>query len=58
MPPPILVAGLDARSLLLEVPLLVREGHTVEARPTARALLLTSCARARAWSRWAPRSRT
>ena len=40
MPPPILVAGLDARSLLLEVPLLVREGHSVEARPTARALLL------------------
>ena len=40
MPPPILVAGLDARSLLLEVPLLVREGHAVEARPTARALLL------------------
>ncbi len=40
MPPPILVAGLDARSLLLEVPLLVREGHTVESRPTARALLL------------------
>jgi len=39
MPPPILVAGLDARSLLLEVPLLVREGHAVEARPTARALL-------------------
>lgn len=40
MPPPILVAGLDARSLLLKVPLLVREGHSVEARPTARALLL------------------
>ena len=40
MPPPILVAGLDARSLLLEVPLLVREGHAVEARPTARTLLL------------------
>jgi CheY-like chemotaxis protein len=40
MPPPILVAGLDARSLLLEVPLLVREGHTVEARRTARALVL------------------
>ena len=40
MPPPILVAGLDARSLLLEVPLLVREGHAVESRPTARALFL------------------
>jgi CheY-like chemotaxis protein len=40
MPPPILVAGLDARSLLLEVPLLVREGHTVESRPNARTLLL------------------
>jgi CheY-like chemotaxis protein len=40
MPPPILVAGLDARSLLLEVPLLVREGHTVEARSNARTLLL------------------
>ena len=40
MPPPILVAGLDARSLLLEVPLLVREGHTVEARASAKALLL------------------
>ena len=40
MPPPILVAGLDARSLLLEVPLLIREGHTVEARSSARALLL------------------
>jgi CheY-like chemotaxis protein len=40
MPPPILVAGLDARSLLLEVPLLIREGHAVESRPTARALLL------------------
>jgi CheY-like chemotaxis protein len=39
MPPPILVAGLDARSLLLEVPLLVREGHAVEARATARTLL-------------------
>jgi CheY-like chemotaxis protein len=40
MPPPILVAGLDARSLLLEVPLLVREGHAVEARPSAKALLV------------------
>jgi len=40
MPPPILVAGLDARSLLLEVPLLVREGHAVESRPNARTLLL------------------
>jgi CheY-like chemotaxis protein len=40
MPPPILVAGLDARSLLLEVPLLIREGHNVEARSTARTLLL------------------
>src|SRR5688500_12114722 len=40
MPPPILVAGLDARSLLLEVPLLVREGHAVAARPSARALLV------------------
>jgi len=40
MPPPILVAGLDARSLLLEVPILVREAHTVETCPTARALLV------------------
>lgn len=39
MPPPILVAGLDARSLLLEVPILVRDGHAVESVPTGRALL-------------------
>lgn len=40
MPPPILVAGLDARSLMLEAPMLLREGHTVEQRPSARELLL------------------
>jgi CheY-like chemotaxis protein len=40
MPPPILVAGLDARSLILEAPLLLREGHAVEDRPSGRDLLL------------------
>jgi CheY-like chemotaxis protein len=40
MPPPILVAGLDARSLLLEAPMLLREGHAVEDRPSARELLI------------------
>jgi CheY-like chemotaxis protein len=38
MPPPILVAGLDGRSLVLEAPLLRREGHPVEELPSARDL--------------------
>ena len=40
MPPPILVAGLDARSLVLEAPMLLRDGHVVEQRTTGRALLV------------------
>jgi DNA-binding response OmpR family regulator len=39
MAPPILVAGLDGRSLLLEAPVLQREKHIVEERPSARDLL-------------------
>lgn len=39
MAPPILVAGLDGRSLLLEAPLLGREGHDVEERASGRDLL-------------------
>jgi CheY-like chemotaxis protein len=35
----LLVAGLDARSLLLEAPLLQRERHVVDERSTARELL-------------------
>lgn len=38
MLPPILVAGLDGRSLLLEAPLLRREGYPVEELPSAHAL--------------------
>ena len=38
MLPPILVAGLDGRSLLLEAPLLRREGHPVEELPSAHEL--------------------
>lgn len=38
-PPPVLVAGLDGRSLLLETPVLRRTGHVIEEKPTARALL-------------------
>jgi CheY-like chemotaxis protein len=38
MLPPILVAGLDGRSLVLEAPLLRREGHPVEELPSARDL--------------------
>lgn len=38
MLPPILVAGLDGRSLLLEAPLLRREGHPVEELRAAREL--------------------
>lgn len=38
-PPPVLVAGLDGRSLLLETPVLRRTGHVVDEKPTARALL-------------------
>ena len=39
MPPPVLVAGLDGRSLLLETPVLRRTGHVVEEKPGARALI-------------------
>jgi len=39
MPARLLVAGLDCRSLLLEAPLLQREKHVVEERPTARDVL-------------------
>ena len=39
MPAHLLVAGLDARSLLLEAPLLQRERHVVEERPSARDLM-------------------
>lgn len=39
MPPPVLVAGLDGRSLLLETPVLRRTGHVVHEKPGARALL-------------------
>jgi CheY-like chemotaxis protein len=39
MPLPILVAGLDGRSLLLEASVLQRDGHKVEESLTARALL-------------------
>ena len=38
-PPPVLVAGLDGRSLLLETPVLRRTGHVVDEKPTAKALL-------------------
>ena len=37
--PPVLAAGLDSRSLLLESPVLRRTGHIVEEKATARALL-------------------
>ena len=40
MPPPILVAGMPARSLTLEAPMLLREGHDVAEWPNARELLL------------------
>lgn len=39
MPSRLLVAGLDARSLILEAPLLQRERHIVEERNSARDLL-------------------
>ena len=39
MPSHLLVAGLDARSLLLEAPLLRRERHVVEERASARDVL-------------------
>ena len=39
MPSCLLVAGLDARSLALEAPLLQRERHVIEERATARELL-------------------
>lgn len=37
--PPVLAAGLDGRSLVLESPVLRRTGHHVEEHPTARGLL-------------------
>src|SRR5437879_4991551 len=39
MTPPILVAGLDSRSLLLEVPVLLRNGETLEEKASARELI-------------------
>ena len=39
MLPPVLLAGLDGRSLLLEAPLLQRGGHPIDEQPTARGLL-------------------
>lgn len=39
MPAPILVAGLDGRSLLLEAPVLQRGGHPLEEKPSGRALI-------------------
>src|SRR5262245_15540379 len=39
MPSSLLVAGLDARSLLLEAPVLQRDGHLVEERAQARDVL-------------------
>jgi CheY-like chemotaxis protein len=39
MSPPILVAGLDSRSLLLEAPVLQRERQAVEERPGGRELI-------------------
>jgi CheY-like chemotaxis protein len=39
VPPPILVAGLDGRSLLIEAPVLQREGHAVAEHATARGLI-------------------
>jgi CheY-like chemotaxis protein len=38
-PPPVLAAGLDGRSLMLESPVLRRTGHIVREQPTGRALL-------------------
>jgi hypothetical protein len=40
MPSRLLVAGLDARSLILAAPVLQRDRHLVQERPTATALLL------------------
>ena len=39
MPPPVLFSGLDGRSLVLEAPILNREGHVLEEAPTARGLV-------------------
>jgi CheY-like chemotaxis protein len=39
MPAPILVSGLDGRGLILEAPLLRRDGHNVEERASVRSLL-------------------
>src|SRR5262245_39238334 len=39
MPPPVLFAGLDGRSLVLEAPILKREGHVLEETRSARALI-------------------
>jgi len=38
-PAPLLVAGLDVRSLLLEAPVLLRDGHSVEESASGRDLL-------------------
>src|SRR5262245_13605530 len=39
MPPPVLFAGLDGRSLVLEAPILKREGHVLEEAGSAKALI-------------------
>lgn len=39
MPAPILVAGLDGRSLLLEAPVLQRSGHPLDEKPSGKALV-------------------
>ncbi len=39
LPPPVLAAGLDGRSLMLESPVLRRTGHVVREQPSARALI-------------------
>jgi CheY-like chemotaxis protein len=39
MPPPVLFAGLDGRSLVLEAPILKREGHVLEEAGSARVLI-------------------
>lgn len=40
MLPPVLVAGLDGRSLLLEISVLQRGDHVIDEQPTARGLLV------------------
>jgi CheY-like chemotaxis protein len=39
MPPPVLFAGLDGRSLVLEAPILKRDGHVIEEAASARVLV-------------------